>query len=76
MRPIYFARALLLDPQRKISVSERDNNMGRLIYGQVVRLGNNLNQMARHLHSTGDPLPGDLEPLLKDIRQILSRAPR
>jgi hypothetical protein len=30
--------------------------------------------MIRHLHRTGDPLPADLEPLLKDIRQILARA--
>ena len=27
--------------------------------------------MVRHLHRTGDPLPADLEPLLKDIRQIM-----
>jgi hypothetical protein len=32
-----------------------------------------LNQMVRHLHATGDPLPADLEPLLRDIRQILTR---
>ena len=51
---------------------ERDeaNPLIQLIYGQLVRLGNNLNQMVRHLHRTGDPLPADLEPLLKDIRHI------
>jgi hypothetical protein len=37
------------------------------------RLGNLLNQMVRHLHQTGDPLPPDLEPLLRDIRQIIER---
>jgi Bacterial mobilisation protein (MobC) len=74
MRPIYFGRALLLDPARKLPVKkEPEGNMGRLIYGQLARLGNNLNQLVRHLHRTGEPLPSDLEPLLKDIRQIISR---
>jgi len=75
MRPVHFGRALLLDQNRALTIKrEPDNsNMERLIYGQLVRLGNNLNQMVRHLHRTGDPLPPDLEPLLKDIRQIIAR---
>ena|GEM_PF-4540712 len=39
--------------------------MSRLVHAQLSRLGNNLNQMVRHLHQTGDPLPTDLEHLLK-----------
>jgi hypothetical protein len=75
MRPVHFGRALLLDQSRKLVVSREptDSNAQRLIYGQLVRLGNNLNQLVRHLHRTGDPLPADLEPLLKDIRQIIER---
>jgi hypothetical protein len=74
MRPVHFGRALILDQGRKLS-GNRDaaNHLSRLIYDQLARLGNNLNQMVRHLHQTGDPLPADLEPLLKDIRQILAR---
>jgi hypothetical protein len=30
--------------------------------------------MVRHLHRTGDPPPADLEPLLRDIRDIIARA--
>jgi hypothetical protein len=72
MRPVHFGRALLLDQNRKAATKrEADNNLLRLTYGQLVRLGNNLNQMVRHLHQTGDPLPADLEPLLNDIRQIV-----
>ena len=52
------------------------SNIDRMIYGQLVRLGNNLNQMLRHLHRTGEPLPADLEPLLKDIRELIARVPR
>jgi hypothetical protein len=77
MRPVHFGRAVLLDTSGKSTVTPQNNNhTDRLIYGQLVRLGNNLNQMVRHLHQTGDPLPADLEPLLKDIRQIIARAPR
>lgn len=74
MRPVHFGRALLLDQRRKLAVDRQTNdNAQRLIYGQLVRLGNNLNQMVRHLHRTGDPLPPDLEPLLNDIRHIIER---
>jgi hypothetical protein len=74
MRPVHFGRALLLGQGSKPAVNREPNgNIERLIYAQLVRLGNNLNQMVRHLHATGDPLPADLEPLLKDIRRILAR---
>lgn len=77
MRPVHFGRAVLLDTSGKSAVMPQNkSHTDRLIYGQLVRLGNNLNQMVRHLHQTGDPLPADLEPLLKDIRQIIARAPR
>jgi hypothetical protein len=75
MRPVHFSRALLFDQNRKPAPKAGDSNIGRLIYGQLVRLGNNLNQMVRHLHRTGDPVPSDLEPLLNDIRQIIARGP-
>jgi hypothetical protein len=78
MRPVHFGRALLLDPDRQPAIkhAEDRSNLERLIYDQLVRLGNNLNQMVRHLHRTGDPLPPDLEPLLKDIRAIIERGRR
>ena len=75
MRPVHFGRAVLLGPvQRRATKGDAGSNLARLNYGQLVRLGNNLNQMIRHLHRTGDPLPPDLEPLLKDIHQIIARA--
>jgi hypothetical protein len=74
MRPVHFGRALLLGRSDASAVkSEPASNRSRLIHAQLVRLGNNLNQMVRHLHQTGDPLPADLEPLLNDIRQIIAR---
>jgi hypothetical protein len=74
MRPVHFGRTLLLNQGGKVAAKAAPaNNIDRMIYGQLVRLGNNLNQMLRHLHRTGDPLPVDLEPLLKDIRQVMRR---
>jgi hypothetical protein len=77
MRPVHFGRALVLAEGHKPAPrSVPSNNLARITYEQLARLGNNLNQMMRHLHRTGDPLPADLEPLLKDIRQIIERVPR
>jgi Bacterial mobilisation protein (MobC) len=74
MRPVHFGRAVLLDPARIVPLKhEAHSTMSRLVFEQLGRLGNNLNQLLRHLHRTGDPLPADLEPLLADIRQILAR---
>ncbi|MDR3471238.1 MAG: plasmid mobilization relaxosome protein MobC [Devosia sp.] len=79
MRPVRFGRAVLLDETPDIrapATSAGDTATQRLIYQELSRLGNNLNQLMRHLHRTGDPLPADLEPLLADIRQILDRRVR
>jgi Bacterial mobilisation protein (MobC) len=77
MRPVHFGRVLLLDTKDKPPTKQTpaSSNLVHLTYGQLVRLGNNLNQMVRHLHQTGDPLPADLEPLLADIREIITRRP-
>jgi hypothetical protein len=74
MRPIHFSRAVLFaEHGPAIAQHEPVSNGSRLIHSQLVRLGNNLNQMVRHLHHTGDPLPPDLEPLLDDIRRLIAR---
>lgn len=69
MRPVHYGRALVLKEQS--AAPDSGNNHASRIYHQLVRLGNNLNQMVRHLHRTGDPLPADLVPLLTDIRQTI-----
>jgi len=74
MRPVHFGRAVLLAQAGKVAETrEPQSNFDQFIYGQLVRIGNNLNQMVRHLNRTGDPLPADLEPLLNDIRQVMRR---
>jgi hypothetical protein len=74
MRPSHFGRTLLLNGNvQPNSHHVPVDNSRRLIHTQLVRMGNNLNQMVRHLHQTGDPLPADLEPLLNDIRRLIAR---
>jgi len=74
VRPVYLARVLVLGDAAKLTIRREPQSITeKLIYAQLSRLGNNLNQLVRHLHQTGDPLPADLEPLLRDIRQILAR---
>ena len=75
MRTVHFGRAVLLNSNSASLQSPRaPSNIEKLNYSALARLGNNLNQMMRHLHRTGDPVPADLEPLLKDIRGIIARA--
>jgi len=82
MRPVHFGRALILesvrhlDKNRQAVATHTDGNLRQFIHAQLIRLGNNLNQMMRHLHRTGDPLPADLEPLLRDIRHIIAQVPK
>lgn len=74
MRTSQFGRTVLLvTPRQAASVPSGRSNADRLVRQQLSRLGNNLNQLVRHLHQTGEPLPADLEPLLKDIREIIAR---
>ena len=74
LRPVQFGRLLILDREYEANAKTSPHNkFDRLVYGQLVRLGVNLNQMMRYLHRTGDPLPADLEPLLADIRSTIAR---
>ena len=83
MRPVHFSRAVLLEsrapqtPRNRSSEAEpQPDYFNRLMHSQLVRLGNNLNQMMRHLHRVGGPVPADLAPLLTDIRALIARLPR
>ncbi len=77
MRPAHWGRARLLGDDGKAPAMPSQKAAGvsnpqLLAYHQLARIGNNLNQLMRHLHQTGEPAPADLAPLLRDIRQILA----
>jgi hypothetical protein len=74
MRPTHFGRALVLNTDVTYKPNHRAPSVDeRLNYHALSRVGSNLNQMMRHLHQTGEPVPADLEPLLTDIRVIINR---
>lgn len=74
MRPVHFARAKVVDDSRGPAARvDAESNAAKLLYMQLVRIGNNLNQLVRHLHRHGGPIPADLEPLLRDIRHLIIR---
>jgi hypothetical protein len=74
VRPSAFGRSLLLTGHDgKPAMRSKPADPAPGLVHALSRLGNNLNQMVRHLHQTGDPLPLDLEPLLFDIRALIAR---
>jgi hypothetical protein len=72
LRPVHFARIAALEEKSELGPSPSANGT-RKIHLQLIRLGNNLNQLVRELHQNNVPLPSDLEPLLKDIRLLIAR---
>lgn len=75
MRPTHYSRTAVLSTNAAHTINQQAlSNAERLNYHALCRLGNNLNQMVRRMHQTGEPAPADLEPLLADIREIINRA--
>ena len=50
-----------------------DSRERRRVGNALIRIGNNLNQIARRLHSRGEPAPATLEPLLIEARELIRR---
>lgn len=74
MRPVDYGRARLFAEWR-ISAQHASGaaHLDPLFLNALVRLGNNLNQIARRLNTIGQPAPPSLEPLLGEIRQLIAR---
>ena len=75
MRPAEYGRAALVNaaPAKAAAVPPIPSSVNRLVFSQLRRLANNLNQLMRHLHMTREPAPPTLEPLLGEIRTLLDR---
>jgi hypothetical protein len=74
MRSVDYGRAQLFLP-RRISAAQTASahQLDPLFHVQLSRLGNNLNQIARKLNTLALPPPPTLEPLLQEIRALLTR---
>ena len=74
-RPVDYGRARLL-AERRIAPARAESNgphLDPLFHAQLLRLGNNLNQIARRLNTFGHPAPPTLEPLLRQIRALINQ---
>jgi len=76
MRPVDYGRARLLgtrsDPA--LALGAPAPHLDPLFVANLSRLGNNLNQIARRLNTLGFPPPPSLEPLLRQIRILITQA--
>ncbi len=71
MRVVDYARAVLLDKPITVTTAFVPTATDRLVFEQLKRLGNNLNQIARQLNAQkAVPLP-EIEALLREIRVAL-----
>lgn len=74
MRVTDYGRWLLFTaPSAQSQAPQVPPQFDRLTYEGMKRLGNNLNQIARRMHTFQEPAPPSLEPLLCDIRALLQR---
>lgn len=77
MRVAHLGRSLLLEKGRAVPTANHGEiNAYRLVQRQLARLGNNLNQLVRQFHASGNaPPPSDLVPLLTEVRRLLGQLP-
>ncbi len=69
-----FGRARVLKETENARPSRAPPRIEQLFVAQLIRLGSNLNQIARQLNSMRTPAPPpSLEPLLQEIRSLLKR---
>ena len=72
MHLVDYGRAMLLGKPMQVAdfTPEHATNvrLRRLVHAQLSRIGNNLNQITRHLHTFREPAPPSLEPVLQELR--------
>jgi hypothetical protein len=74
MRLVDYGRWCLLGGKDQPAQLEAAASTGdHLLFAELKRLGNNLNQLVRFCHSTGRQPPAQLDPLLQLIRSLINR---
>lgn len=76
MRPVDYGRARLLGTtQGKVTaLGAPAPHLDPLLVVQLSKIGNNLNQIARRLNTLDFPPPPSLDPLLRQIRTLITQA--
>jgi hypothetical protein len=75
MRPVDYGRAQLFRERRSFTAREARNgpHLDPLFLAALSRLGNLLNQITRRLNVLEFPAPPSLEPLLQEIRDLITK---
>jgi len=74
MRLVDYARAALLGAEVQAGTEALPSRFDRLVFEQMKRIGNNLNQIARQLNALERVAPGELEECLREVRRIIREA--
>lgn len=72
MRPVDYARARLFAEWRINATAAAAAHLDPLLLNQLIRVGNNLNQIARKMNAFNQPAPASLGRLLEEIRRIVA----
>jgi len=74
MRLVDYGRWRLLgDEDQAVMPPMAAPKADHMLFVQLKRLGNNLNQMVRFCHATKRDVPAGLAPLLSDIRMLINQ---
>jgi hypothetical protein len=73
MRIVDYGRWRLLGGPSQPVVPAHAQKGDHLVFAELKRIGNNLNQLVRICHSTRRPPPASLEALLDRIRSVINR---
>lgn len=74
LHPTDYGRAQLFAEWRSTAeVASIPPHLDPLFLTHLSRIGNNLNQLTRRMHTFDLPAPSGLEPLLRDIRALLAK---
>lgn len=75
MRLVDYGRWRLLgNPGQPAAPPQAASTSDHLLFAQLKRIGNNLNQLVRVCHATRSPPPPALSELLDTIREIINRS--
>lgn len=77
MRMVDYGRWRLLGGEKQPVIPPHASHQGdHVLFAELKRLGNNLNQLVRICHATRSPPPASLEGLLQRIRDVINRGAR
>jgi hypothetical protein len=72
-RPVDYARAVLLRDRAAPAPARGASTLDRLVFEQLKRVSNNLNQIAKRLNALQGFTPADLDLALGELRQLVRR---